>query len=811
MQFRLGVLILVSGCSQPGSDIGTHNAHLGDFSGGVVAENHPEGAGRYGVFYDATHNTFGTPSAATLDGVPAMRIEDGGFTNGVYAIFERSIPADGTYRLEVPMLVVETSATTTDGVDQYQVGVATGAAAVHRGPNPSALAGLTTVGNYPALTDGDDTGLGTTTVSTGEFVAQAGDDLLLAFGTDVTTGAWNAGSGFWNGTYILVGSPRLVEVIVDPSIVVDNDDGPPGFTVDGSWSLSGSPGFNGGTYHFTSTGNGATARFRTSLAPGFYEAETIYRAGTNRTGNAHYSVNIGGTMQVERVVDQRYRNLSWVGLGLIHVEAPSEATIEVDAPAGAPGEVLIADAVRFMPVDGPPPEDPPEIRLAAITVFDPLSDPGAVQAIVDDLEALHYNAVAVHARYRGDATYLPNRNDATYPNNEPRSPLVGEVDVLAEMVERGHRAGLKVFAYVNTHLVTDGADSVASPNHVVNVHPEWRTYAYNGGAPVVQNTSHDPEGLWLDPALPEVRSYLADIAGDIATNYDIDGVILDRIRYPQTSFTRENRDFGYHPEAIRRFNRRYFRWGTPDPRDERWIAFRQEAVTANVGAIHDRLAAIDPELLLYAYPIGRFNDAIEFNYQDWPEWLRRHRIDGVLPQVYSTDQGSFEDRLLIHRNAYDGDRMLGVTLNGFQPGVDLFAQVEGARAAGFAGSSPFRHGTLGPLGYLEPLAEGWDGIAPFPEHPWKGQSQERLRFRADCGGQGGHAFEIRNENEESIAYDWWSLGQSSGSGYAAVGESTLTIPRTRSFELVFLRWYGYDGEPRYRFTLSCLRRSRSFH
>src|SRR5690606_17954163 len=246
------------------------------------------------------------------------------------------------------------------------------------------------------------------------------------------------------------------------------------------------------------------------------------------------------------------------------------------------------------------------------------------------------------------------------------NPQAGTVDVLAEYVTRGHAAGLRVFAYVNTHLVTDGDDTAAAPTHVLNTHPEWRTYAYNAGTPVVQTTAHDPEGAWLEPALPAVRRYLTDVISDIAVTYDIDGVILDRIRYPQTAFTRENRDFGYHPEAIERFNRRYRKRGVPDPRDPDWIAFRQEAVTANVAAIYDRLTRIDPDLLLLAYPIGRFNDAINFNYQDWPTWLTEGVIDGVLPQIYTADAATFSAQLTQHAEAYGGDRLLGVTLDAFR-------------------------------------------------------------------------------------------------------------------------------------------------
>lgn len=803
------VSVAVSIGCQDVADVARNRGAVTDLSGGVVAANHPAGAGAYGVWYDATHNTFGTPSAATLDGAPGMRIDDGGFTNGVYAVFESAIPASGTYRVEVPMWVVESSATGTGGIRAYQVGVAVGVGAAHRGLNPSALPGISTTGSYAGLTSGDDSGLGTSTVATGEFAAAAGDDVLIAFGTDVASGAWNQNSGFWSGGYVLVGSPRLVPVHVDPSIVVDDDDGAPAFAQTGAWTTSGSPGYEGGVYRFASAGAASTATWTATLDPGFYDVDVTYRAGTNRTDSASYTVESSDGVLLRRLIDQRYRDLSWVRLGLVEVTTAGHVSVTLDASSAPSGAVVIADAIRFLPSDGPPPVDAPEVRMATVTVFDTVDDVGALQVLVDELAALHYNSVAVHTRYRGDATYVPNRIDATYPNQEPRSPLAGDVDVLAEMVERGHRAGLKVFAYVNTHLVTDGADTAASPDHVVNSHPEWRTYAYNGGAPVVQDTSHDPEGLWLDPALPSVRGYLSDIVGDIATNYDVDGVVLDRIRYPQTSFTRENRDFGYHPDAVRRFNIRYRTHGTPDPRDPNWITFRQEAVTDTVGAIYDRLVEIDPSLLLLAFPIGRFNDAVNFNYQDWPSWLTRHRIDGVLPQIYTTDTVAFRDRLREHLAAYGGDRILAVTVNAFQTGVDLEAQTEEARVEGFDGTSPFRHGTMESLGYIEPLRGAWDGVAAFPETPWKGISTLTLLHIEDtCGGDASsRTWSVENDNVESIAYEWRILeGGLSGSGVATPGTSMFSTTRERPFEPMMVRWYDYSGRARRRLARPCLGR-----
>ncbi|MHC4798790.1 MAG: hypothetical protein ACYTF1_19315, partial [Planctomycetota bacterium] len=75
---------------------------IDDFSGGVTAVNHPE-PGSYGIWYDASNNTWGTPSAYS----GAMKIDDGGYTNGVYCIYQSAIPATGSYRVDVSMQVVE--------------------------------------------------------------------------------------------------------------------------------------------------------------------------------------------------------------------------------------------------------------------------------------------------------------------------------------------------------------------------------------------------------------------------------------------------------------------------------------------------------------------------------------------------------------------------------------------------------------------------------------------------------------------------------------------------------------------------------
>ena len=40
-------------------------------------------------------------------------------------------------------------------------------------------------------------------------------------------------------------------------------------------------------------------------------------------------------------------------------------------------------------------------------------------------------------------------------------------------------------------------------------------------------------GEWfLDPGNPEVRSYLTDLVSEVVSKYDVDGIHLDYVRYP---------------------------------------------------------------------------------------------------------------------------------------------------------------------------------------------------------------------------------------------------------------------------------------
>ncbi|MBI1291519.1 family 10 glycosylhydrolase [bacterium] len=493
--------------------------------------------------------------------------------------------------------------------------------------------------------------------------------------------------------------------------LVENDT--TSFALTGTWSSTATGGYNNTSYRYGTTGVNRTAKWNATIPhAGKYRVQAIFRSGTNRPTAARYVIADKDSSYVA-TANQTINNLTWVTLGDYQLDYGT-VSVTLDALGSTPsGRSAIADAIRIVEI-----LDADEMRIAIITNYDTLNSTSAIQGYVDTIASQNYNSIAVHARYRGDATYFPNRSNSKYPNNEPRTSLAGSVDVIQEFVNRGHAAGLKVFAYTNLWCMTDGKDTDSRPTHPINTHPEWITYERNNGSPIRMTTAKDPEGLWFDPAIPEMREYTANVVADIVSNYAIDGVMLDRIRYPQTNWNRTI-DFGYHPTAIAAFNAKYGKSGVPVGSDADWQQFRRDQVNLGIEAVTYHVVNERPDCIVLSYPIGRLNDAVNFNYCKWADWMNGGYMDATLPQVYRDTNADFTVGANEQRAAYSGSRLLGLAYKAYTAGIDLDGQMAIGRQTGFNGISPFRHGSLMTLGYQADLQNTFTSWAPWPAMPWK--------------------------------------------------------------------------------------------
>ena len=146
-------------------------------------------------------------------------------------------------------------------------------------------------------------------------------------------------------------------------VIVDNDDGAPAYVEIGAWSTSGSTGYDGGTYRWTSPGGAKTATWTGNLAdPGEYEVFVWYVPGSNRATSTKY--DIAAADQVHTVyVNQTGGGYSWESLGTYTFNA-GDNTITLDAGGSTGGSAVIADAVRFGDGGGEPPDPPDPVEVA---------------------------------------------------------------------------------------------------------------------------------------------------------------------------------------------------------------------------------------------------------------------------------------------------------------------------------------------------------------------------------------------------------------------------------------------------------------
>lgn len=308
--------------------------------------------------------------------------------------------------------------------------------------------------------------------------------------------------------------------------------------------------------------------------------------------------------------------MTLVGLGALLPSAPDRAS---------------ASTVELRPT--PLDQEAPFRRFLWVTRWD--------YRTPEDIERICYNAAS--ARFTD--LLFQVRGEGTVFFRSPYEPWAWELsgrgpesgvgidpgwDPLAVAVREGRRRGLRVHAYVNVMPVwAQKVDPPAGRGQIYRDRPEWLMVDSRG-------RRIEPRGFYacVDPGLPEVREYLANLMGRMASDYRLDGVHLDYIRYPF-----ETGDYSFHPRVTAAYEARAGKKAVASDPD--WIQFRQDQVSATVRAINDSVKAVNPDMELSAAVIAKTEVGKTKAGQDPMSWIARGDIDAVAPMVYVEDYGNF--------------------------------------------------------------------------------------------------------------------------------------------------------------------------
>ncbi|RTR25234.1 glycoside hydrolase family 10 protein [Deinococcus radiophilus] len=330
-----------------------------------------------------------------------------------------------------------------------------------------------------------------------------------------------------------------------------------------------------------------------------------------------------------------------LSLGLGSAQGQTTPSLSLGATPAQPdlGTPLLGQATATAPVArSQATPDSTQIRGLWVDGFGPgLKTAAQVRQMVEDADRMNINTLIVQTIRRADCFCL--KSSLPVVSDKDMQP---GFDPLAETIRLAKPKGMKVIAWASVTGIGNLSNLNTSPNHVYRLHgPQskdpWLVVRSDG-------TWQEGNDAWLDPAIPEAARYISDGLLSVVKNYDVDGIQLDRIRYPDSG------DWGYSPRTLARYTLETGRTGRPGGSDEYFKAWKRDQVTGLVRRITVQAKAIKPELWVSAASITygsppKPGDAQAFQstasyrnvMQDWPKWMNEGLLDINMPMNYKRE------------------------------------------------------------------------------------------------------------------------------------------------------------------------------
>jgi uncharacterized lipoprotein YddW (UPF0748 family) len=342
-----------------------------------------------------------------------------------------------------------------------------------------------------------------------------------------------------------------------------------------------------------------------------------------------------------------------------------------------------------------------------------------VATIMENVASWGFNAVFFQVRGTADAYY----NSQLEPWSKDLSGTLGQNpgwDPLAAAIDEAHSRELELHAWLNTFPAWSGTDPIPAtePPHILYAHPDWRVVD-SGGQIQEFNSSY----TFVSPGIPGVREHLKAVVVDIASNYPVDGIHFDYIRYPGPQFSHD-------PWTLDAFAA-----AKEDNPGLIWGNFQRNVLSSLVGELYAAIFNVAPQVKVTAAVWGIYKD--EFNwggtsqgyydyYQDSHGWVAQGHMDAICPMIYwpMTDpKGGWTDfaTLADHHQAGAPSRHVYMGMKADQPDFgEVQAEIDYVENMPAPGYVLFAYSTVLAKGYGPMLKETVHAApAPVPAMPWK--------------------------------------------------------------------------------------------
>ena len=281
-------------------------------------------------------------------------------------------------------------------------------------------------------------------------------------------------------------------------------------------------------------------------------------------------------------------------------------------------------------------------------IRDVLKSKKSIDDMVNFAIEKNINHLFVQVRGRGDSFYESQFTSRSQILSE------SEFDPLAYLLDTANGKGINIHAWVNVYFLWSSKSLPKDERHILHMQQQWLDTTEEWPVDVGKQlemvaVNNYSEGLFLSPNHPDVNEYLIKVFRELITNYDIDGLHLDYIRY-------QDAEYGRNPYAIAQFKSEsgndpgpWFlemeRSTIASPRlianMKRWNNFKRKAVTSLVKDTRALVDEVRPDCIISAAVKPNLYVARERYFQEWNVWLAAGYLDWVVPMNYSSKKREF--------------------------------------------------------------------------------------------------------------------------------------------------------------------------
>ncbi len=260
---------------------------------------------------------------------------------------------------------------------------------------------------------------------------------------------------------------------------------------------------------------------------------------------------------------------------------------------------------------------------------------GNYNAIIAEVMAYQDSGTGAHGAY-WNSSIIPKATDFSPSSLDPLTYLCQQAHAQNPPIE------------VHAWLVTYRVCTAWPPANNSLIQSKWIMVPQGnmGGGPATISGKYV-----LDPGSPDVQEYLVSIVRELVTNYPIDGINWDYIRYEQTDAGYPS-DATYQKSSLARFQQITGYAGTPPASgNTSWNDFRRRTINELVRRCRAEIPNITSnprqplrqtaDLICFGSAPANFTSSDAYLlHQNWQLWMQNGWLDAGIPMNYKDERTS---------------------------------------------------------------------------------------------------------------------------------------------------------------------------